>query len=49
MQRTSSFASILATLLDEYDVPADQCEADVRALIGDMAERGLVTMQHEPR
>ena len=31
-------------LLQEYDVAADQLEADIGRLLGELAERGLVTL-----
>jgi hypothetical protein len=48
VQRESSFQSILDTLLDEYSVEPEQCEADLRALVGDMAARGLVRIHDAP-
>ena len=33
---------IVATLLDEYEVDREQCEGDVRRLIDELLERGLV-------
>ena len=35
---------IKAALLDEFDVPADVCEADLLEVVGRMAADGLVTV-----
>ena len=35
--------AIKAALLDEFDVPADVCEADLLEVVGRMAADGLVT------
>lgn len=42
IQQPCSFGVVLDTLLAEYDVDAKQCEADLLALVQDMAGRGLV-------
>jgi uncharacterized surface anchored protein len=48
VQQPSPFDAILQTLLKEYDVSADRCEADLVALIQDMANRGLVDVRDGP-
>lgn len=40
-------ATILASLLAEYDVDADECKADLLMLVQDMASRGLVELRYE--
>ena len=48
IQQPRSVQAIVATLLDEYDVPAEQCESDVLDLAREMLERGLVVVVDEP-
>lgn len=47
IQKPQSLQSILDTLLAEYDVEAERCEADLGLLMEDMVERGLVVIQGE--
>lgn len=42
IQQPRSVQSVVAELLQEYDVAAEKCEADVLSLAEDMATRGLV-------
>ena len=42
LQQPRSIQSLLDTLLEEYDVSAEQCEADMLALVDDMMKHGLV-------
>jgi hypothetical protein len=44
IQQPRSVQSIIDTLLDEYDVSADQCESDVVALATEMHRHGLVVV-----
>ena len=48
IQQPRSVQSVIDTLLAEYDVPAQQCAADVLALAEDMVNRGLVDICDEP-
>lgn len=42
IQTPREVQEIVSLLLDEYDVSADQCQNDVLALLGQLAERGLI-------
>ena len=42
LEQPTTFAALHADLLEEYDVDAEQCRAELRALLDDMAEQGLV-------
>ena len=44
IQQPRSLAEIESALLDEYEVPADQCGAEVRQLLDDLIARGLVSV-----
>lgn len=48
VQQPRSIQSVLDTLLDEYDVSAAQCEADVLSVAETMFKRGLVDNVDEP-
>ena len=48
LQQPRSLQSVLATLLDEYDVGAAQCEADLLSLVERMLSRGLVEIRDGP-
>jgi hypothetical protein len=48
LQQPRSLASVLAVLLEEYDVSAAQCEADVLALAENMLNRGLLEIRDGP-
>jgi len=48
IQEPRSIQSVVDTLLEEYDVGAAQCEADVLSLAEDMLKRGLVEIGDEP-
>jgi hypothetical protein len=39
--------TILESLLEEYDVDAEQCKCDLLMLLQDMAARGLVEICNE--
>ncbi|HEV3485676.1 MAG TPA: PqqD family protein [Vicinamibacterales bacterium] len=39
---------IVATLLEEYDVPREQLEADIDALVRELEQRGLVSSPRAP-
>lgn len=45
IQQPCSVQSILGTLLEEYEVDAERCEADLLALANDLAKRGLIQVQ----
>lgn len=42
LQVPRRLGDVVATLVDEYEVPTDQCAADVLVFVEDLAERGLV-------
>ena len=48
IQQPSLDKFVLDTLLKEYDVAPEQCEADFLALMEDMAGRGLVEVKDGP-
>jgi hypothetical protein len=39
---------ILDTLLSEYEVPVDQCQADLLELLNDLALNGLIVVHDSP-
>lgn len=41
IQEPRTVRSVIAALLDEYDVTSEQCEADVLSIAGEMIRRGL--------
>lgn len=45
LQQPSSVQSILDKLLEEYEVDAERCEADLLALAENLAKFGLVEIQ----
>ena len=47
IQEPRSVAQILATVAEEYDVDEDRCELDVRALLQNMSELGLIEICDE--
>jgi len=46
-QKPCAFGAILDTLLEEYDVDAQQCEADLMALLKDMISHGLIEIMSD--
>ena len=48
IQQPNSVQAILDSLLEEYDVSPEQCEADLLALAEDMIRRGLVEIKDGP-
>ena len=48
IQQPCSVEVILNTLLEEYDVDARQCEADLLALTADMVKQGIVEITDGP-
>ena len=42
LQTPRRLGDVVATLTSEYDVPADECTADVLAFVEELAARGLV-------
>jgi hypothetical protein len=42
LQASTTVADVVYQISDEYDVEPDVCERDVRALLGDLVDRGLV-------
>lgn len=49
IQKPVAVETILNALLEEYDVGRDQCNADLLILLDDMARRGIIEIQNEPR
>lgn len=47
LQEPCSIQSILATLLEEYDVSSEQCEADILSLADQLLSRGLIEVRDE--
>ncbi len=45
VQTPRTVTEVRDAIIEEYDVTPEQCEADVRALLGEMAESRLVTVQ----
>ena len=45
VQEPRSFGEIVDTLLEEYEVSRETCEAEVRDLLAKMQENGLVQTQ----
>jgi hypothetical protein len=45
LQTPATVRSVLATLLDEYDVAPERCEQDLFGLIREFDERGLVQVR----
>ncbi len=45
LQQPSSLQSILDKLLEEYEVDAERCEADLLALTENLARYGLIEIQ----
>jgi hypothetical protein len=44
LEQPQPVSKITSQLLGEYDVAAEQCEADIGAFIREMAEHGIVTL-----
>ena len=47
IQSPTPFAVIIATLLDEYDVPPERCRQEVRAVLQEMEGAGLIDIRHD--
>ncbi|MDH7569214.1 MAG: PqqD family protein [Armatimonadota bacterium] len=47
MERPRRFAEVRDWILREYDVEAERCEADLRAWLCEMRDRGLVKLLEE--
>jgi hypothetical protein len=45
IQQPRSIQSILDILVEEYEVDAERCEADLLALADDLAKHGLIQVQ----
>ena len=48
IQQPRSIQAVLDTLLEEYEVEAGRCEADLIALAEDLSKRGLVQIKTDP-
>lgn len=44
IEQPQSLSAICDALVDEFDVEPDQCEADVRALIADLQNDGILVI-----
>jgi hypothetical protein len=44
MQEPTTFGALRDVVLAEYEVTKEQCEADLRELLSDMQEHGLVEL-----
>ena len=42
IQQPRTFQSVLDLLLEEYEVSAERCEADLHFLVGELISRGLL-------
>lgn len=42
LETSTTIDEVVIRLVDEYDVEREACERDVRALLGDLVDRGLV-------
>lgn len=47
IQQPASFEQIQSVLMQEYEVGADQCEADLRDLLKALLDKGLIEVVHE--
>jgi hypothetical protein len=45
IQEPKGAKEIVLSLLDEYDVEPERCEADVMQLLGDLSEHGLIEVK----
>lgn len=45
LQEPMTFSALVDALLDEYTIGRDQCEAEVRALLGQMLEKNLLDVE----
>ena len=43
-----AISDVCAQLIDEFEIDADQCEADVLELVAGMRDEGLITTMAEP-
>ena len=41
IEQPRTVAELIVSITDEYDVPAEQCQADVQGFVADMIARGL--------
>ncbi len=46
MTEPATLEALVAAITSEYDVDPATCEQDIRRLLGDLAERGLVVIDH---
>ena len=44
LEEPRTFEELVSALLEEYDVDRDQCEEDVRELLGQMMEKDLLDL-----
>ena len=47
LQKPATVSDIRDAVVSEYDVDPVQCEKDIRALLGEMAARGLVEIRED--
>ena len=48
LQEPATVSAIRDAVVSEYDVDPVRCELDIRALLGEMAARGLVEIREDP-
>ncbi len=48
IQQPKTVGEILAALLQDYDVEAARCEADLHSLLREMVAAGLIQITHDP-
>lgn len=41
IERPIALSEVVATLMREYDVSSDECEAEVKSFVGDLLSNGL--------
>jgi hypothetical protein len=44
IQQSKTFAEVRQAMLEEYDVEADRLDADLRELLGQLKEQGLIEL-----
>ena len=49
IQQPCSFGVVLDALLEDYEVDAERCEADLIALVEDLSKRGLIEIKSDSK
>ncbi|AFZ15086.1 hypothetical protein Cri9333_4300 [Crinalium epipsammum PCC 9333] len=47
IQKSTSVREIRDAILEEYNVDFDQCDRDVKALLEQLQDQGMIEVQHE--